>query len=162
MRTYLSLSLRVEETIRDGNCAFDVMCLMLGWKRLEENRRLLRCELGTFALKHVGKRAFVAMLSSVGEVKEHLGLFELGSAGVSLLEDGFQETLPDCPQPTVGAAKHEFIDDDIQALRWKCRIPKAPVEYVIDMLQRLPKEFNFFRSLVLSRLLYNIITPPLR
>ena len=80
------------------------------------------------------------MLSKVGEVNMHLGLFELESAGMSLLEDGVQVTLPDCPQPTVGAAKPEFTDDEIQAMRWKCRLPNVPVEFVIDMLIRLPQE----------------------
>ena len=136
---YLSFSLTVTATTTDGNCAFDVMCMMLDWDRTEQNRKLLRSELSVFALKHIGNRAFVAMLSKVGEVNMHLGLFELESAGMSLLEDGVQVTLPDCPQPTVGAAKPEFTDDEIQALRWKCRIPKEPVEFVIDMLMRLPQ-----------------------
>ena len=41
--------------------------------------------MAAFALKHVGNRAFIAMLHSVGELTTHLGLFELGSAGAELV-----------------------------------------------------------------------------
>ena len=64
----------------------DVMCLMLGMKRSKENRLLIRSEMARFALKHVGNRAFIAMLHTVGELTDHLGLFGLESSGVNLLE----------------------------------------------------------------------------
>ncbi len=41
--------------------------------------------MAAFALKHVGNRAFIAMLHGVGELTTHLGLFELGSAGAELV-----------------------------------------------------------------------------
>ena len=41
--------------------------------------------MAAFALKHVGNRAFIAMLHSVGELTTHLGLFELDSAGAELV-----------------------------------------------------------------------------
>ena len=85
--TYLSLSLHIAKTVMDGDCGLDVMCLMLAWKRCKQNRDLLRNELGAFALKHMGNRAFVAMLHEVGELSTHLGLFALDSAGEALLAE---------------------------------------------------------------------------
>ena len=84
---YLSLSLHVAKTVADGDCGLDVMCLMLAWKRCKHNRDVLRNELCAFALKHMGNRAFVAMLHEVGELRTHLGLFELDSAAAALLAD---------------------------------------------------------------------------
>ena len=77
--------MRIVKTVADGDCGLDVMCLMLGWRRCKQNRDLLRNELCAFALMHIANRAFVAMLHEVGELREHLGLFELDSAGKALL-----------------------------------------------------------------------------
>ena len=59
---------------------------MLGMKRSKENRLLIRREMARFALTHVGKGAFIAMLYTDGELTDHLGFFELESSGVNLLE----------------------------------------------------------------------------
>ena len=84
---YLSLSLHVAKTVADGDCGLDVMRLMLAWKRCKHNRDVLRNELCAFALKHVGNRAFAATLHEVGELRAHLGFFELDSAAAALLAD---------------------------------------------------------------------------
>ena len=89
--TYLSLGLHIVQTVVDGDCGLDTMCLMLGWKRCKQNRDSLRSEMAAFALKHVGNRAFIAMLHSVGELTTHLGLFELASAGAALVVGGSVE-----------------------------------------------------------------------
>ncbi len=83
--TYLSLCLHVSETVADGDCGLDVMCLMLAWKRSKENRIKLRTGLADFAVQNLDNRAFVAMLHTVGELKVHLGFFELESSGADLL-----------------------------------------------------------------------------
>ena len=135
----------------DGDCGLDVMCLMLAWKRSRENRCLLRKELGVYALKHVGNRAFVAMLHEVGELKTHLGFYELESAGALLIEshhgdgavleshhgDGVQlAVLPPGPD----ANGRHFSGEEIRAMAWKCRLQKASREFIVDMLERLPQE----------------------
>ena len=85
---YLSFSLHIVKTVMDGDCGLDVMCRMLAWTTGKQNRDLLRNELGAFALKHMGNRAFVATMHAVGEIGTHLGLLELDSAGAALLADG--------------------------------------------------------------------------
>ena len=42
---YLSMRRILVQTVVDGDCAFDVMCLMLGERRHREVRQALRCEL---------------------------------------------------------------------------------------------------------------------
>ena len=126
------------------------MCLMLAWKRCKQNRDLLRNELGAFALKHMGNRAFVAMLHAVGELRTHLGLFESDSAGAALLADDLQESLqeshhgdgaaPPVVPRTPDASVRHFSDEQVRAMTWKCRLQKASPEFIIDMLQRLPEE----------------------
>ena len=54
---YLSLGRMVMETIADGDCVLDVMCLMVGCVRDMASRRNLRSAMCAFALKHVGNRA---------------------------------------------------------------------------------------------------------
>ena len=76
---------------------------MLGWRCCKQNRDTLRTELAAFALKHIGNRAFVAMLFSLGELTSHLGLFELDSAGAELLAAG--------AELVVGAAKESHHGD---------------------------------------------------
>ena len=147
---YLSLSLHIALTVMDGDCGLDVMCLMLAWKRCKMNRCLLRRELSAFALKHLGNRAFVAMLYGVGELRTHLGLFELDSAGATLFADETQEAVQELhhgdgaapavvPQSPDARARH-FSDEEIRAMTWKCRLQKASPEFIVDMLQRLPEE----------------------
>ena len=102
--TYLSFGLHIVRTIVDGDCGLDTMCLMLGWNRCKQNRDRLRSELAAFALKHIGNRAFIAMLHSVGELSSHLGL-ELESAGAEMLADSGAAEL------VVGAAKESHHGD---------------------------------------------------
>ena len=142
---YLSLSLHVAKTVTDGDCGLDVMCLMLAWKRCKQNRDLLRNELATFALKHKANRAFVAILHALGELTTHLGLYELDSAGAALFADDVHHgdgavppESPVVPQSLVASECH-FSDEDIRAMRWKCRLQKSPPEFIIDMLRRLPE-----------------------
>jgi len=144
--TYLSLSMRIETTVADGDCGLDVMCLMLGCKRCKHNRDSLRSEMAAFALKHVGNRAFIAMLHSVGELTTHLGLFELGSAGAELVVSSALEehhgdgggALVDAGTPE--AAQRNFSDEEISAVTWKCRLQKSSPEFINELLRRLPLE----------------------
>ena len=152
--TYLSLSLHIVKTIADGDCGLDVMCLMLGWERSMRTRQKLRSDLCAFALRHIGNRAFIAMMHSVGELRTHLGLYELASAGSELFEgeDAASELVVDAASETHhgdgGAAivdartpettQRNFSDEEIQAVTWKCRLQKSSAEGIIDLLKRLP------------------------
>ena len=161
--TYLSLDLHIVRTISDGDCGLDAMCLMLGWNRCKQNRDRLRSELAAFALKHIGNRAFIAMLHTLGELSSHLGLFELESAGAEMLADsGAAEVVPaigaelvvaaakkshhgDGGAPLVDAAASEakqqnFSDEHILAVTWKCRLQKSSPEFAHDLLRRLPED----------------------
>ena len=80
--TYLSFARHVIQIVADGNCGLDVCCMMLHQLRGRLQRNKLREELSAFALQHAGNRALVASLSGLGEVKKHLGLYELENSGV--------------------------------------------------------------------------------
>ena len=144
----MSLSLNIVQTVCDGDCGLDVMCLMLGWTRSKQNRNVLRSEMAAFALKHIGNRAFIAMLRHVGELNAHLGLFELDSAGVELIEGDAQDSAQESHHGDGGAAivvagtleatQRNFSDEEMQAVTWKCRLQKSSTEFINEMLNRLP------------------------
>ena len=110
--------------------------------------------MAAFALKHVGNRAFIAMLHSVGELTTHLGLFELDSAGAELVVGAGVE-LAVCSAleehhgdgggalvdaGTLEAAQRNFNDEEISAVTWKCRLQKSSPEFIDELLRRLPLE----------------------
>ena len=74
---YLSLNRIVVFTVADGDCGFDVMCLMIGAPRRVTTRTKLRTCVGGFLLKHAGNRAVVAAMFGLAEITLHLGMFEL-------------------------------------------------------------------------------------
>ena len=47
--TYLSLDVNIVNTIPDGDCGLDVMCLMIGWIRRKQTRETLRSEIAAVA-----------------------------------------------------------------------------------------------------------------
>lgn len=125
---YLSLGRMVMETIADGDCGLDVMCLMIGWPREMASRRSLRCELCAFALEHVGNRALVAAMHALAELRGHLGLFELEASATELLQsdpcrhgDGGGGTLATEPA-------RSFTMEEANAVAWKCRLPMPAYE----------------------------------
>ena len=124
--TYLSLDLHIVRTVADGDCGLDAMTLMLGWERTAANRKALRIELATFAFKLQGNRAFIAMLYGVGELTQHLGLFELDSAGAEVLVEEPAELVGVIPHHGDGGApladtgtpqatQRKFSDEEMQA-----------------------------------------------
>ena len=142
---YLSLGLDIEDTVRDGDCGLDVLCLMLNWARTQKNRSFLRSELAAFALTHIGNRAFIAMMRHTGEINAHLGLYELDAAGAELLAGPVQGS-----HHGDGGAHHgdgdgsdrgerSFSDEEIRAVTWKCRLQKASPEFVHGLLSGLPE-----------------------
>ena len=142
--TYLSLSRVVIETIADGNCGIDVMCFMLGLPRQTEVRRGLRWDIGAFVLEHLGNRALIAALWTLGEIGEHVGLFELKAAGANLLSDvprhggGSSSSHIDGSAGAGPEPARVFTDEEVSALKWKCRLQKASPEAVLGVLRALP------------------------
>ena len=74
-------------TVTNGDCGFDVMCLMSGAPRRVTTRSALRIEVGRFILKHAGNRAVVAALYGLAEIKVLWGLFELETAGAAIFAE---------------------------------------------------------------------------
>ena len=148
---YFSLERFVIPTVVDGDCGLDVQCLMLGARRHRDVRTTLRWELSTFFLRHTGNRALIASMFHMGEVAEHLGLFELAAAGASLLVDdthhhgdGDGAHHGDGVDDGVGAgsgalAVRAFSDEEVLAVRWKRRFRKESPEFVHNVLCGLPE-----------------------
>ena len=91
------------------------------------------------------------MLYGVGELTQHLGLFELDSAGAEVLVEAPAELVgviplhgdggaPLADTGTPQATQRKFSDEEMQALKWKCRLQKSGPEIVTQMLSRLPEE----------------------
>jgi len=132
---YFSLCMCVIETIADGSCGIDTMCLMLGLRRSSQARNHLRCEVAAFVLKHIGNRALVAVMHSLGEVHKNMGLFELEAAGAVLLADN----IPRGDGGSGGGTPRSFTDEENRAVRWKCRLWKASPEAVLNVIRALPE-----------------------
>ena len=129
--TYLSLPHQVVKTIGNGDCGLDAVCLMLGRPRSLQSRKNIRTALVAFALKHIGNRALIAMLFGVAELEHHLGLYELESAGASLMAcpdeepvvsthhgDGDGVLAPIDPLPS----KRVLREEEVSAVARKCRL----------------------------------------
>ena len=146
---YFSLDRIVVQTVADGDCGVDVQSLMLGAGRTRRVRQRLRTELCGFALQHVGNRALIACLFGLGELSEHIGLFELAAAGAQMLvndtqhgdDDGDEAHRGDGVVPGVLAkVMQTFTDEEISAARWKCQLHKASPESLTNVLNCLPPD----------------------
>ena len=56
----------VVHTVRNGDCAFDVMCLMAGEARTEARRRELRFQVPDYFAKHAGNTALHSAVAICG------------------------------------------------------------------------------------------------
>ena len=141
--TYLSMSRIVIETVADGDCGLDTKCLMLGLQREREVRRALRWEMGAFLLRHIGNRALLSSMFSLGEVSKHNGLFELEAAGAVLLADkerhGDGSNGSSQGQGESQLAPRSLTSEEHSAVRWKCRLHKASPEAILNVLHALPE-----------------------
>ena len=70
---YLGFDMTLFDTIADGNCGIDVLTMNLGWERNKESHQLVRTKLAEFAYRLLGNRAFIALMSQVGEIKNRSG-----------------------------------------------------------------------------------------
>ena len=61
---YRSVGVVVVHTVRNGDCAFDAMCLMVGEPRTEARRRELRFEVVDYMLKHAENAALHRALAN--------------------------------------------------------------------------------------------------
>ena len=150
LATYLSVFQNVVRTIADGDCALDVMCLMLGKPRTLASRQEIRLECCTFARRHVANRAFISMLNQTGEMAVHLGLYELESAGACLMTSPVEAPVVATnhgdgvcvvfePDPSL-LTDRDFTVEELSAMTWKCRMQKSPPELIAQLLQRVPEE----------------------
>mgnify|MGYP003310695744 CR=1 FL=1 len=132
-------------TVTDGDCGVDVQSIMLGVPRTRRFRDLLRTELCDFAIRHVGNRALIACLFAVGDLSDHIGLFELAAAGAQMLVNDPQHGDDDGDEAHHGdgvLAKDQrtFSDEEISAARWTCHLHKASPESVDNVLNCLPPD----------------------
>ena len=60
---YEARKLRILRTVADGDCAFDRVCMILGWSRTFAMRQKLRSELAEFVYRHQSNRALYGCLA---------------------------------------------------------------------------------------------------
>ena len=78
----------------------------------------------------------------VGEMTEHLGLFELVDASALLLVDSMDSDGVVAEGRGGGSCAREArpcTDEEIDAVRWKCRLHKLSPEAVTNVLQNMPE-----------------------
>ena len=160
---YLSLDQRVVETVADGDCGLDVMCMMLGRSRNRLHRDQFREELAAWALRHVGNRALVYVFDTFQEITGHLGAFELEAVAALLFapqpDPGEREHHVNSWQPDPGESEHHVdggavvavrhadgglsqekpahTPEMVRAITWKCNLQQSSPEFVGTLLRKL-------------------------
>ena len=114
----------------------DVLCLMSGLSRCRLQRDSLRTELSASIVKHAGNRALISILFLRVEVTEHLGLFELAASGAELVVDGAHHGDGGAPRPIRARG---FTDEELCAVRWKCKFYTASTEVLQILMRALPE-----------------------
>lgn len=137
-------------TIADGDCALGVMCLKLGKPRTLASRKGIRHECIIFARRQAARRALIAMLNVLGELKEHLEPYELDAAGVVLMTRPQEEIVLainhgdgvslDVPTDIALPTARDYSPDEISAMAWKCRMQQSSPDIISGMIQRLPEK----------------------
>ena len=133
---YLSVNGIVTLTVCDGDCGLGVLCLMSGLSRCRLQRDSLRTELNAFIVKTCRNQSFISIVFQLLEVTEHLGSFELAAAGAEFVVDDAHHGDGEAPRPIRARG---FTEEDMCAVRWKCKFGMASIEMLQTRMRALPE-----------------------
>ena len=135
---YASLGVNIMPTVLDGDCAFDVMCLMLGQPCSLSARKELRLDVSDYLIARIGE-------SWMHDVM--LACQELRAADVSLYRSGGSKrlTAPTAAAPAVAAlavAEQQDVvavdEETFAAIRWASKLDNDSC--VLSLVRSLPKK----------------------
>jgi len=138
---YRSVGVVVVHTVRNGDCAFDAMGLMVGEPRTEARRRELRFEVVDYMLKHAENAALHRALANCFELSiphdcgdelmaDHVPLPFRGSESA---ESGDEADLP--AEPTDSRTFPALVVD---AVAWASGLSQCDGETALALCRRLP------------------------
>ena len=136
---YSRLGLAVQETIADGDCGLDVMCLMLGLERKAEARDCLRQELSSWLLEHAADEQLQTSFGWLGEDPEPMLEPAVAAASEPVVEIAAAlavvtagKSSDDHPGRLGNAQQQagEPSKEDLEALEWACGLKGIDAETV--------------------------------
>ena len=137
---YASLGVAILASVLDGNCALDVMTMMLGMSPSEPARNDLRIELSDYLIARIGEPWLHDIMVACQELQQE---------DVSLYRSGGAEIIaaPTVPAPAVAESaiaavgQKEVVTPDEEtfaAMRWASRLDDDSC--VLGLIRSLPKE----------------------
>ena len=140
--SYRKLDQLVIGTIANGDCAFDVMCLMLGVERTEVTRDKLRFDMAEFLLENAENKAVIAALRLCSEltlpdapadadVRRDSNLVFSSLHGDGACDHDTEEATDSLPPK-------QFSKDVLDAVQWACGIKKTHEVALQDLCRALP------------------------
>ena len=139
---YARLGLDVQETVADGDCGLDVMCLMLGLERVEATRKRLRLELSDWLLQQADDEQLQDAFRWLGEDPEMMPELAVaaasdpvvvdvaaGSASAARPSDDDSSGIPGKGQREA----QEPSEQELEALEWACGLKGIDAEALRDL-----------------------------
>ena len=131
---YARLGLAVQETVADGDCGLDVMCLMLGLERNKASRNRLRHELSSWLLEQADDDRLQESFFWLGEDPEPMpepavaaasepSMADVAAASASAARRSSDDS-PGNEQQQAG----EPSEQDLEALEWACGLKGIDAE----------------------------------
>ena len=138
---YRSVGVVVVHTVRNGDCAFDAMGLMVGEPRTEARRRELRFEVVDYMLKHAENAALHRALAHCCELSiPHDCGDELMADHVPLLFRGSEsaESGDEADLPAEHTDTRTFPALVVDAVAWASGLSQCDGEAALALCRRLP------------------------
>ena len=137
---YASLGVAVIATVADGDCALDVMSLMLGQPQSFACRNALRIEISDYLILRMGEPWMQELMVALQEVEsEDFKKSKLGGTNIlaapSAPAPAFVEPAKESADPQDVAAPTE---ETFEAMRWASRLESDSA--VLSLIRSLPKE----------------------
>ena len=131
----------VVHTVRNGDCVFDAMGLMVGEPRTEARRRELRFEVVDYMLKHAENAALHRALANCCELSiPHDCGYELMADHVPLLFRGSESTESgdEADLPAEPTDARTFLAWVVDAVAWVSGLSQCDGEAALALCRRLP------------------------
>ena len=139
---YMSRGRVVVHTVRDGNCAFDAMCVMVGMPRTDATIWDMRFEVADFLMSHAENAALHRALKSCCEVDLPIDPWDnLAEHNAPLLfRDDDLEASDDDATPAIAGCvdARAFPDSVLDAVAWASGIRQCSREKALGLCRALP------------------------
>ena len=139
---YMSRGRMVVHTVRDGNCAFDAMCVMVGMPRTDATIWDMRFEVAEFLMNHAENAALHRALKTCCEVDLPIDPWDnLAEHNAPLLfRDDDLEASDDDATPAIAGCvdARAFPDSVLDAVAWASGIRQCSREKALGLCRALP------------------------